>query len=253
MVTFVFSIDAVLQCRFGISPLGEVFQAARAIGASPRDTPQYSWLKKREATLRDLHRRHDLTPLLVLVPERGYMPDFLTPPPGGPLADIGAELDRVRDTPGDVALAQIERSLEGREVDDAVRRALHSPDAPALLADLLEVLWVELLEPDWPRMRELLERDIAYRARRLAEGGLVRLFGDLSSNVALARSPASRPAAHDGDRGARGDRAPARPVRVHHAARRHDGRAPVADLSGPRDGGAPWGEASRSRGGVCRD
>jgi DNA-binding transcriptional ArsR family regulator len=185
VVTFVFSIDAVLQCRFGISPLGEVCIAARAIGASPRDTPQYAWLKKREATLRDLHRRHDLTPLLVLFPERGYMPDFLTPPPSGPLADIGGELDRVRDTPGDLALAQIERSLEGREVDDAVRRVLHSPDAPNLLADLLGVLWNELLEPAWPRMRELLERDIAYRARRLAEGGLVRLFEDLSTNVAL--------------------------------------------------------------------
>jgi DNA-binding transcriptional ArsR family regulator len=50
---------------------------------------------------------------------------------------------------------------------------------------LLEVVWSTLIAPDWPTIRELLERDVAYRARRLAEGGIVRLFGDLSPAVAL--------------------------------------------------------------------
>ncbi len=185
MVTFVFSIDAVFQCRFAISPLGEVVQAARAIGASPRGTPHHAWLSQREAALRELHARHDLTPLLVLLPERGYLPDFLTPPPSRPLARIDEELDRIRATPPAEALAQIARSLDGRQVDSEIAEVLHSRRAPALLADLLDALWHGLFEPSWPRLRELLERDVAHRARRLADGGLVRLFDDLSPNVAL--------------------------------------------------------------------
>ena len=42
-----------------------------------------------------------------------------------------------------------------------------------------------LVEPSWPTVRELLERDVAYRARRLAEGGLAELFEDLSPTVRL--------------------------------------------------------------------
>jgi DNA-binding transcriptional ArsR family regulator len=185
MVTFVFSIDAVLQCRFAISPLGEVVQAARAIGASPRGTPHHSWLRERQEALRDLHARHDLAPLLVLVPERGYIPDFLTPPPTRPLSRIDEELDRIRATPEMDAQDQITRSLEDRAVDPEVEGFLRALDAPARLAGLLDAFWRELLEPSWPRLRELLERDVAHRGRRLAEGGLVRLFEDLSPNVAL--------------------------------------------------------------------
>jgi len=185
MVTFVFSIDSVLHCRFGISPLGEVMQAARAIGVPARGTSHFSWLKQRTDLLQELHRDHDLAPLHALLPERGYVPDFLTPPPTGPLARIEEELDRIRATPPDVALAQIERALDGRQLDPEISRLLRSPDAPARLADLVGALWGELFEPSWPRLRELLERDVAHRARRLAEGGLVRLFEDLSPTVAL--------------------------------------------------------------------
>ena len=42
MITFVFSVDAVLHCRFGVSPVGEVVLAARALGAAPRDTAHYA-------------------------------------------------------------------------------------------------------------------------------------------------------------------------------------------------------------------
>jgi DNA-binding transcriptional ArsR family regulator len=53
------------------------------------------------------------------------------------------------------------------------------------LADALTAVWRLLIEPSWPALRELLERDVSYRARRLAEGGLARLFEDLAPVVAL--------------------------------------------------------------------
>jgi DNA-binding transcriptional ArsR family regulator len=184
-VTFVFSIDAVLHCRFGISPLGEVVQTARAIGVPARDTSHFKWLKQRRTVLQKLHRGHDLSLLLALLPEHGYTPDFLTPPPPTPVADIDDELTRIREMSPAQARNEIGRALAGRRVDGRALRALRSQHAPNRLADALESIWSMLLEPSWPSIREVLERDVAYRARRLAEGGLAHLFEDLAPVVTL--------------------------------------------------------------------
>ena len=185
MVTFVFSVDAVLHCRFGVSAVGEVVQVARAIGAAQRDTAHWGWLNERRQLLVELQRDRDLAPLRAVLPERGYAPDFLTPPARSPLTDIAEELDTISRTPPSRARAEIDRSLEGRDVDPAVARVLRSASAAGLLAGLLGHLWERLLEPAWPTIRELLERDVAHRTRRLGEGGLARLFEDLSPLVSL--------------------------------------------------------------------
>jgi DNA-binding transcriptional ArsR family regulator len=51
------------------------------------------------------------------------------------------------------------------------------------LADVLEAYWARAIEPVWPRIRTVLEADIAYRARRLTVGGPAALFADLSPSV----------------------------------------------------------------------
>jgi DNA-binding transcriptional ArsR family regulator len=182
---FVFSIDAVLHVRFGISPLGEVARAARAIALPVRNTSHFVWLKQRRTVLEELYRDHDLWALLVLLQGRDQMPAFLTPPPRGPLVHIDEELTQVRHTPPQEVRAEVERALERRRVDDRPQRVLRSADAPGRLADALAAVWRLLLEPSWPTLRELLERDVAHRGRRLAEGGLARLFEDLAPVVSL--------------------------------------------------------------------
>jgi DNA-binding transcriptional ArsR family regulator len=182
---FVFSIDAVLHVRFGISPLGEVARAARAIAVPVRNTSHFVWLKKRRTILEELSRDHDLSALLVLLQERDHVPAFLTPPPRGPLVHIDQELSQVGHTPPQEVRAAVERALERRQVDDRTRRVLRSADAPTRLTDALAAVWRMLLEPSWPTIREVLERDVAYRAQRLAEGGLARLFEDLAPVVSL--------------------------------------------------------------------
>jgi DNA-binding transcriptional ArsR family regulator len=52
------------------------------------------------------------------------------------------------------------------------------------LADVLDLYWRRAIEPHWPRIRALLEADIAYRARRLTEGGAAALFADLHPTIA---------------------------------------------------------------------
>jgi DNA-binding transcriptional ArsR family regulator len=194
-LTFVFSVDAALHIRFAISLLGEVARAAQAIASPVRDSSHFRWLRQRRSLVQELYREHDLSPLLALL--QGQMPAFLSPPPRWPLVEIEEELRGVRQTPAREVRAEVERALAARRVEGRTLRALNSPDAASRLADALAAVWRLLLEPAWPTVRELLERDIAYRSRRLAEGGLARLFEDLAPLVSLCghelrvRQPAS--------------------------------------------------------------
>jgi hypothetical protein len=73
-LTFALSIDSVLRCRFGISPLGELVRALRALGCPARDSSHCAWLRQRAPVLQQLSGEHDLSSLLAVLPERGYVP-----------------------------------------------------------------------------------------------------------------------------------------------------------------------------------
>jgi hypothetical protein len=104
LITLEFGPDDLLRCRFAISPLWEVGQAAHAVLDGGAVLTQLPWLRDAATRLDDL----DLAPLrAVLVDTGGYTPDFLSPPPSGPLQTIEEGLARVRATPA----AQVRREL----------------------------------------------------------------------------------------------------------------------------------------------
>jgi DNA-binding transcriptional ArsR family regulator len=72
------------------------------------------------------------------------------------------------------------------DVYPAVRdRIVADPAAAAArLADTLHAYWQLVLAPHWPRMRALLDADVLWRARRLADGGAQLLFADLHETLA---------------------------------------------------------------------
>ena len=51
--------------------------------------------------------------------------------------------------------------------------------------ELLALVWEALLEPSWPLIRDVLERDILHRSRSLAHGGLSALVGELAPFITL--------------------------------------------------------------------
>jgi DNA-binding transcriptional ArsR family regulator len=51
------------------------------------------------------------------------------------------------------------------------------------LVDAVRVWYDEAIAPDWPRMRALLEADVAYRAAQLAENGAGRFFEQLHPSL----------------------------------------------------------------------
>lgn len=184
MVKFIFSPDDLVQCRFAISPLGEVVEAVRALRRRQFAGP-VSWLEERRALLPELSGDAEFRALLALMPQRGYSPDFLTPPPASPLANIEVELAAVRATSQSRAVDEIAQALADQSIEPEVERILRGHDAAERLAAQLEILWHTLLEADWAAIRTLLERDVAHRARVMVDGGLARGLDDLSPAVAF--------------------------------------------------------------------
>lgn len=179
-----FGESDLLRCRFAVSPLWETQEAVRTLARPERHGYHLPWLRRVRTAAAGL----DLGPLHLLMPEHGHNPDFLCPPPlGGALTSFDEELAAVRATaPGvarqDIALALADtpgaaRSTAGRAMLADPARAVRE------LADLLERAWRALVEPEWPRLRALLEADVAYHSRRLADGGLERLLGELSPQL----------------------------------------------------------------------
>ncbi|GAA1843736.1 ArsR/SmtB family transcription factor [Asanoa iriomotensis] len=174
--TLRFTAADLLRCRFAISPAFETLSAIRLTLPAESPGPHARWLADRPAG-------RDLRPITLLQPRRGYTPDFLSPPPAGPQATFDDDLARIAATPPDRVAAEIERSLADTPgaADSEVGRRLRGDPATVLatLTDLIRAAWHDLVEPGWPRVRALLDADVSFQTRRLADGGLDRLFAEL--------------------------------------------------------------------------
>ena len=147
------------------------------------------------------------------------------PLPTSPLGALEEELAGIRATPFDRAQAEIDRCLRGRgPIEPDVEGVLRCRHAVARLASLIEVLWETCLEPWWPRIREVLERDILRRSRALAMGGLAGVFEDLEPMITSKGAAFEAPPA-DAESPARRRRAASGSLRVRVAlARARGGR-----------------------------
>jgi DNA-binding transcriptional ArsR family regulator len=127
--------------------------------------------------------RLDLAPLLAALPCRGYVPDFLTPPPRTSRPSLRSQLAEIRATDP----AQVPRELyRCREtVDDEPYRRLLTclltdpQRARDLLAPRLAMRWASLVAPHCVRIRALLDRDVEERSRALTRHGLRRVLDEL--------------------------------------------------------------------------
>jgi DNA-binding transcriptional ArsR family regulator len=178
-----FGRDDPARVRFVASPLWETMAALRVLLEPQRHGYHLPWLDRVRPELDHL----ELWPLLALSPRRGWTPDFLSPAPAGPATDAADQLAQVRATPPGQVAYEVERALterSGQPVPEAAWRLLDDPAATgARLADLLEQCWRLLIEPHWPRLRDLLQADVLYRTQLLADYGLERVLGDLHPRV----------------------------------------------------------------------
>ncbi|WP_030816034.1 DUF5937 family protein [Streptomyces sp. NRRL F-2799] len=178
-----FGEDDFLNCRFAVSPLWETQDAVRTLRRPDRQGYHVPWLRRIRTAAAGL----DLAPLWLLMPRRGHSPDWLGAPPIGPAATFEEELAAVRAADPEAAREDTARSLActpGALTSEQGRAWLADPVRMVReLADALEVAWRVLVEPEWPRLRALLEADVAFHSRRLAEVGLGSLLPELDARL----------------------------------------------------------------------
>jgi DNA-binding transcriptional ArsR family regulator len=171
--------DELAATRFACSALQEVMASLRVLDDPTGHTMHLPWY--RDVTRRV--SRFELRLLRALVPANGYSPDFISPPPDSPLPDLEADLARVAATPPDRVRTEIAEQF-GSSPPPVVAPLLADPAAglQTVVAQLRQ--WFDIaLNEHWPRIRALLQADIAYRARRLSAGGTRALFSDLHPSV----------------------------------------------------------------------
>jgi hypothetical protein len=180
MLVLRFGPEDLANVRFAVSPLVEVYRSVRALEDPAAQALQLPWISSTRELVADL----DLELLNALQPVEVYSPDFIHPPPTTPLAELDDELEAMAATPADEVRAEVQLAYRRTELPAVLRPFVDEPDAAvAALAELVRAYWDRALEPHWPRLRALLEGDILYRARQMADGGAHRLFADIHPEV----------------------------------------------------------------------
>ena len=180
MVTFPFTVDDLARTRFAISPMWELMTSLRMLQDAGRAAAHIAWVREAMPVAREL----DLAVALRLTPSQGYMPDFLTPPPTTPVATFEDELETLCATPAAMVRGDVGRLLGARRPPALLEPLLADPRRELKrIAAVLAEYWELTLEPHWPRIRALLEADLAYRARCLTERGASGLFSDLHESI----------------------------------------------------------------------
>jgi Family of unknown function (DUF5937) len=173
--------------RFAWSPAWETHSAVRLL-IHPAGRPYHrSWHARVAASA----ARADFTALFAVNPQRGSIPDFLTPPPRQPAPRFDDQLAEIRATPPGQVAAELKQSRGARSGSalTLVDQLLADPAAARdLLADQLQAAWEHLVAPFWPRLQALLDADVAHRSRLLADHGLRQMIEGIDPRISWGQN-----------------------------------------------------------------
>ncbi|WUD70955.1 winged helix-turn-helix domain-containing protein [Streptomyces sp. NBC_00510] len=185
------TVDAagLARSHFAVSPLHEVSATLLPWGLRPGPEAD-PWVSRARRVLRRAR-----LPLLseLALDGGGYVPDFLSPHPSGPSPTVEEELERVRATPPDRVLGELEALREGRpcnglagaELPPGVRRAMGRGGGHVArqVAEELRRYWELAFAPHWPDARAALDAEVDRCAGVLARQGAAGLFNSLHPGI----------------------------------------------------------------------
>ena len=245
MISARFDTESLTRLRFAISPMFEVTRSAKALKdpAARRASPALDGAGAAEARGTSTWRRCSRCRTLP-----STTPTSSTRRPSSPLVEFEDELETMLATPDEQIVAEVRYAYRDERLPAVLEPFVAEPRAAIEdLAMLMRDYWERGHAEHWPRMRSLLEHDVLYRSRQIADGGTARLFCDLDEGVTLARRRAATSAEAATamlDLDERGPAADAERVRVAQG-HRADGGAVAADAGLP---GAGDRDAVESRG-----
>lgn len=180
MAEIVFDRAALTRVRFAISPTIETVRSVNVLGDPGRHALHMPWAVRAASAVGAL----DLSVVRALQGSDIYNPDFIHPLPAGPFTSFEDDLSRMLATSVDQVRAEVSTAYAGERVPRVLDPFLEEPRAAVgRLAGLMRRYWQLALAPHWERVRALLEHDVRYRARQMADGGLEALFADLDPQV----------------------------------------------------------------------
>ncbi|WP_433235084.1 DUF5937 family protein [Streptosporangium sp. CA-135522] len=178
-----FSASDLAQMRFAVSPMWEVGTSFRLLSSGSAHPVHRPWLE--QVRPRVAAAGLDRGWLAGLIPPSGYVPDFLNPAPAGPAPTLAEELAGILAAPvGRVHqdLDRLER-CQGRLGSRSQTLYAEPQIRMVRVAEEIETYWELALAPYWARIRAVLDADVFYRARQVAEHGAARLLNDLHTSV----------------------------------------------------------------------
>ncbi|MEU3922704.1 winged helix-turn-helix domain-containing protein [Streptomyces sp. NPDC029004] len=192
MIELTVDATGLAHSRFAVSPLHEV--AATLLPWGLRPSPDADpWVTRARRALRRAR-----LPLLseLALDGGGYVPDFLSPHPSGPSPTVEEELERVRSTPPERVLGELEvlrdgrpcNGLAGSELPAVVRRAVGRGGeyVARQAADELRRYWGLAFAPHWEAAKAALDAEVDRCAGVLARRGAAGLFNSLHPGIRWA-------------------------------------------------------------------
>lgn len=189
--------QAFANLRFAYSPLLELTISYRVLRGNWAGAMYWAWMEEANQAIDDLDFPYmDALVAADLVKTgnsqtkpKGYIVDFLTPPPLYPVSDIEAEFERILAMPNDLIRHCIQILIEQSEPTELLCDFLANPQAALgiLIAEMREY-WKRTLGHHWRRMMTVLENDILHHSRTLTLHGLEVLFPELDQSLAYDNS-----------------------------------------------------------------
>ncbi|HEY0691470.1 MAG TPA: transcriptional regulator, partial [Kribbella sp.] len=197
MITIRLTTDDLTRIRFAFSPVWETVTSVRALSNSSAGSVHGPWLRR----IRPAGTDEDLRLLKALIPSFGYIPDFITPAPPRRSTSFESGLAAIAATPHQLVDAELNK-LRDQDPHPLLDEFIAAPtEALERITAALRSYWHRALEPDWRRMRALLQDDLAFRLEEMASGGVDRLFRNLHPSVRFTgdRIEIDRPFSCDGE------------------------------------------------------
>ena len=179
MLRLLLDVQDLADARFTISPLHETVGSLWPVYHGRGHPVHNRWARQ--------VRSHPGLPhelLSAMISPRGWIPDFLAPPPDAARPSIAAQLAQVRATPPARVLGDVVAAYGPDPLPDALAGLDRDPaDVRDQVAGAVGTYWELVIAPHWPRIQTLLESDLMYRGHQLAQAGHGLAFDGLDHRI----------------------------------------------------------------------